>query len=77
MVCQGETTGIIDVAELSEGVTFINKNLYPALYPFMRSSPRRSRPTPVKLPRRAVCIFCNGPHHCMIAIGTTCRWTIA
>lgn len=39
MVCQGETTGIIDVAELSEGVTFINKNLYPALYPFMRSSP--------------------------------------
>ncbi len=34
VVCQGETTGIIDVAELSEGVTFINKNLYPILYPF-------------------------------------------
>jgi len=32
-VCQGNTTGVIDVAELSEGFTFINKNLYPALYP--------------------------------------------
>ena len=38
MICRGETTGIIDVAELSEGVTFINKNLYPALYPFARSA---------------------------------------
>jgi galactose-1-phosphate uridylyltransferase len=34
VVCRGETTGIVDVAELSEGVTFINKNLYPILYPF-------------------------------------------
>jgi galactose-1-phosphate uridylyltransferase len=32
-VCQGRTTGVIDVAELSEGFTFINKNLYPSLYP--------------------------------------------
>lgn len=32
-VCQGNTTGIIDVASLSEGFTFINKNLYPMLYP--------------------------------------------
>jgi galactose-1-phosphate uridylyltransferase len=33
-ICQGETTGIVDIAGLSEGFTFINKNLFPALYPF-------------------------------------------
>jgi len=33
-ICQGNTTGVIDVAELSEGFTFINKNLFPILYPF-------------------------------------------
>lgn len=33
-VCQGKTTGVIDVADLSEGFTFINKNLYPSLYPW-------------------------------------------
>jgi galactose-1-phosphate uridylyltransferase len=33
VVCQGHTTGVVDVAELSEGFTFINKNLYPSLYP--------------------------------------------
>jgi galactose-1-phosphate uridylyltransferase len=32
-VCQGRTTGIVDVAPLSSGSTFINKNLYPSLYP--------------------------------------------
>jgi len=37
-VCRGETTGVIDVAPLSEGFTFINKNLFPALYPFQRQS---------------------------------------
>ena len=34
VICQGETTGVIDVADLSEGFTFINKNLFPILYPF-------------------------------------------
>ena len=34
IVCQGNITGVIDVAGLSEGFTFINKNLYPILYPF-------------------------------------------
>jgi len=34
VICQGDTTGVIDVAELSEGFTFINKNLFPILYPF-------------------------------------------
>jgi len=33
-VCRGETTGVVDVAPLSEGFTFINKNLFPVLYPF-------------------------------------------
>ncbi|MEA3336893.1 MAG: hypothetical protein U9R25_13345 [Chloroflexota bacterium] len=33
VVCQGKTTGVIDVAALSEGFTFINKNLFPMLYP--------------------------------------------
>ena len=32
-VCKGKTTGIIDSTELSEGYTFINKNLFPVLYP--------------------------------------------
>ena len=47
VVCQGETTGILDVAPLSEGVTFINKNLYPVLYPdAQRTSPVSSGPAP-------------------------------
>lgn len=47
MVCQGETTGVLDVALLSEGVTFINKNLYPVLYPDLQETPSsRAAPTP-------------------------------
>jgi len=33
ILCQGKTTGAIDVADLSTGFTFINKNLFPVLYP--------------------------------------------
>lgn len=33
-ICEGRTTGVVDVAPLSEGFTFINKNLYPAVFPF-------------------------------------------
>jgi galactose-1-phosphate uridylyltransferase len=33
VVCEGKTTSSVDVADLSEGFTFINKNLYPVLYP--------------------------------------------
>jgi len=33
VVCEGKTTGIIDKTPLSEGFTFINKNLFPILYP--------------------------------------------
>jgi galactose-1-phosphate uridylyltransferase len=32
-ICQGTTTGVLDLKQLSEGFTFINKNLYPAFYP--------------------------------------------
>jgi len=32
-ICQGKTTGVIDVRDLSKGFTFINKNLFPMLYP--------------------------------------------
>jgi len=32
-ICNGVTTGVIDVTELSEGFTFLNKNLFPILYP--------------------------------------------
>lgn len=31
-ICQGTTTGVIDVADLSQGFTFINKNLFPILH---------------------------------------------
>ena len=31
-VCAGKTTGIVDLAPLSEGYTFINKNLFPCFY---------------------------------------------
>ncbi len=34
VICQGNTTAIVDVASLSEGFTFINENLFPILYPF-------------------------------------------
>ncbi|MCK5634686.1 MAG: hypothetical protein KAI06_06350 [Anaerolineales bacterium] len=39
VICEGKTTGVVDVAELSEGFTFINKNLYPILYPFKNLQP--------------------------------------
>ncbi len=33
VICEGKTTGVIDAADLSEGFTFINKNLFPIFYP--------------------------------------------
>ena len=38
-ICQGRTTGVVDAAALSEGFTFINKNLFPVLYPHDRDGP--------------------------------------
>lgn len=32
-ICKGQTTKIIDCTELSEGFTFINKNLFPIFFP--------------------------------------------
>lgn len=37
-ICSGKTTPIIDIAELTEGFTFINTNLYPVVAPADRSS---------------------------------------
>ncbi|MCP4540772.1 MAG: hypothetical protein GY832_26845 [Chloroflexi bacterium] len=34
VICQGKTTAVVDIADLSEGFTFINENLFPILYPF-------------------------------------------
>ncbi len=45
-ICQGNTTGVIDVAELSEGFTFINKNLYPVVYPFRRDATEHKKDCP-------------------------------
>ena len=45
-VCEGKTTGIIDIAELSEGYTFINKNLFPVLYPSNRYETGRFEEAP-------------------------------
>lgn len=36
-ICKGTTTGVVDVAALSEGHTFINKNLFPVVYPDLSS----------------------------------------
>ncbi len=49
-VCEGKTTGVIDMAPLSQGFTFINKNLYPALFPQTKPSPP---PTSATAPRPA------------------------
>jgi galactose-1-phosphate uridylyltransferase len=39
VICQGRTTGVVDVADLSQGFTFINKNLFPVLYPLETHRP--------------------------------------
>ncbi len=33
VICQGQTTKVIDVEDLDEGFTFINENLFPIFYP--------------------------------------------
>ena len=34
VICHGKTTGVVDVARLAQGATFINKNLFPIIYPW-------------------------------------------
>lgn len=38
-ICAGDTTEIIDTAELSDGFTFINENLYPIVHPESQAPP--------------------------------------
>lgn len=38
-ICQAKSTSIIDMADLSDGFTFINKNLYPIFYPAHQVEP--------------------------------------
>lgn len=38
IVCTGQLTRVLDVADLSDGFTFINKNLYPVVFPFPTES---------------------------------------
>ncbi len=33
-ICSGQTTGILDISPLTEGYSFINKNLFPVFYPY-------------------------------------------
>ena len=33
VICDAKLTGIVDICELSEGFTFVTKNLYPILFP--------------------------------------------
>ncbi len=33
VICTGQSTGIVDVAPIRDGYTFINKNLFPVLFP--------------------------------------------
>ncbi len=59
-ICNGDTTGIVDVAALSQGVTFINKNLYP---PFIRQRQMVALPA---------CTSCNGRHRTTTTTGIIC-----
>ena len=50
IICQGRTTRVVDVAALSTGFTFINKNLYPIVHP----GPHRPAETPTSAGRPVV-----------------------
>lgn len=41
-ICLGTMTAVVDLAGLSEGFTFINKNLFPMVYPIEEFSSRRT-----------------------------------
>ena len=47
LICEGKTTGVIDLAPLSEGYTFINKNLFPVIFPFNGVPPEAKMEVPV------------------------------
>ncbi len=58
-ICHGRTTGIIDVAPLSKGFTFINKNLFPVAHP-QDAAPQDM--TRGELPHGAGCSDARGLH---------------
>ncbi|MCA1807875.1 MAG: hypothetical protein LC725_00155, partial [Lentisphaerae bacterium] len=43
-ICAGTTTAAVDIAPLSEGFTFINKNLFAALFPHEAAAPGDGAP---------------------------------
>ncbi|MFO7822160.1 MAG: hypothetical protein R6V56_08940 [Lentisphaeria bacterium] len=46
-VCEGNTTKVIDFTPLSQGFTFINKNMFPMLYPdTLSANPQSSKQSP-------------------------------
>jgi galactose-1-phosphate uridylyltransferase len=52
-ICQGKTTGLLDITPLSRGVTFINKNLFPVVFPSRRATPPPEvRPDPKRVRTR-------------------------
>lgn len=53
-ICRGETTRVVDVAPLSEGFTFINKNLFPVVYPFENGAAQQRAETDGAAPIRGM-----------------------
>ncbi|MBN1264639.1 MAG: hypothetical protein JXA25_04050 [Anaerolineales bacterium] len=48
VICKGNTTRVLDLAHLSQGFTFINKNLFPAIWPMDRDEHTDPAPTSEK-----------------------------
>jgi len=48
-ICAGETTSILDLAELSAGFTFINANMYPAVFPHREEEKKKGQPEKTKV----------------------------
>jgi galactose-1-phosphate uridylyltransferase len=48
VICEGKITRLLDIVPLSEGFTFINKNLYPILFPRGSSDPSLETSWPVR-----------------------------
>lgn len=63
IISQGKTTGVIDKAELSEGFTFINFNLFPILFPDSDGmAGRRDPEAELDAPPSAEPLPCGGYH---------------
>ncbi|MDZ7816655.1 MAG: hypothetical protein U5N86_11870 [Planctomycetota bacterium] len=61
-VCSGNTTGIIDIAELSQGHTFINKNMFPIFSYDYEGAKQPSTHEPTVDRDRKVGTYCQGGH---------------